>query len=92
MRLAQFISIHREAILEAWDNFADTLQPEARVMGARELRDHAEQMLVEIATDISTPQSIRQGVEKSRGEGPKTHADTASEVHAGTRLRSGFSI
>jgi signal transduction histidine kinase len=92
MRLDQFISIQREAILEAWDSFANTLQPDTRVMGARELRDHAEQMLVEIAADISTPQSIRQGVEKSRGEGPKTGVDTASQVHAETRLRSGFSI
>ncbi len=92
MRLAQFISIHREAILEAWDSFASTLQPETRVMGGKELRDHAEQMLAEIAADISTPQSIQQGVEKSRGAGPKTHVDTASEVHAGTRLRSGFTI
>lgn len=92
MRLAQFISIHREAILEAWDSFAGTLQPEARVMGAKELRDHAGQMLVEIAADISTPQSTQEGVEKSRGEGPKTGVDTASEVHARTRLRSGFSI
>lgn len=92
MRLAQFISIHREAILEAWDSFASTLQPETRVMSAKEVRDHAGQMLTEIAADISTPQSTRQGVEKSRGEGPKTRADTASEVHAGTRLRSGFTI
>ncbi|GAA0889870.1 sensor histidine kinase [Rhodanobacter soli] len=92
MRLAQFISIHREAILEAWDSFASTLQPETRVMGAKEVRDHAGQMLTEIAADISTPQSTRQAVEKSRGEGPKARADTASEVHAGTRLRSGFTI
>ncbi len=92
MRLAQFILIQWEAILEAWDSFAGTFQPEARVMGARELRDHAEQMLTEIAADISTPQSIQQGVDKSRGEGPKTRVDTASEAHAGTRLRSGFSI
>jgi signal transduction histidine kinase len=92
MRLAEFISTRREAILEAWDNFAGTLQPENRVMGAKELRDHAERMLAEIATDISTPQSAHQSVEKSRGEGPKAGVDTASEAHAGTRLRSGFSI
>lgn len=92
MRLAEFISIHRGAILEAWDSFANTLQPDTRVMDARELRDHAEQMLVEIAADISTPQSVREGVDKSHGDGPKTVVDTASEVHAGTRLRSGFSI
>ena len=55
MRLAQFISIHREAILEAWDSFASTLQPETRVMSAKEVRDHAGQMLTEIAADISTP-------------------------------------
>lgn len=92
MRLTQFILSHQEAILEAWDDFADTLQPETRVMAAKELRDHAGEILAEIAADISSPQSPRQGVEKSRGEGPKTGVDTASEVHAATRLRSGFSI
>lgn len=92
MRLAPFISTHREAILEAWDNFASTLRPQAHVMGARELRDHAGQMLDEIATDISTPESVQQSIDKSRGEGPKHAGDTAAEVHAGTRLRSGFSI
>ncbi|MBB6187630.1 sensor histidine kinase [Rhodanobacter sp. MP7CTX1] len=92
MRLAQFITVHREAILKEWDNFARTLQPGTRVMGGGELRDHAEQILVEIAADISTPQSTQQGVEKSRGEGPRSVVDTASEVHAGRRLRSGFSI
>lgn len=92
MRLAQFIASEQEAILASWDSFADTLQPETRTMGARELRDHAAQMLAEIAKDIGTPQSIQQGIDKSRGQGPKTQGDTASETHAGTRLRSGFSI
>lgn len=92
MRLAEFISNQREAILQSWDSFAETLRPGTRVMGARELRDHAGQILDEIAADISTPQSTQQGIDKSRGEGPKTRADTASETHAGTRLRSGFSI
>jgi signal transduction histidine kinase len=92
MRLTQFISTHREAILEAWDQFADTLQPETRAIPAKELRDHAAEMLAEIVADISTPQSAQQSVEKSHGDGLKTIADTASEVHAAIRLRSGFSI
>lgn len=92
MRLAQFILSHRKDILTAWDSFAVTLHPGSRVMGAKERRDHAEQILVEIAADISTPQSSCQSVDKSRGEGPKTGVDTASEVHARNRLRSGFSI
>jgi signal transduction histidine kinase len=61
-------------------------------MDAKELRDHAEQMLVEIAADISTSESVQQSVEKSRGREPRAGVDTASEVHAGVRLRSGFSI
>jgi signal transduction histidine kinase len=92
MRLTQFISTHRDAILDAWDRFADTFQPETRVMGAKELRDHAGEMLAEIAADISTPQSTQQGVEKSHGNGPKINVDTASETHAANRLLSGFSI
>lgn len=92
MRLAQFILTHRKDILAAWDSFAVTLLPGSRVMGAKERRDHAEQMLVEIAADMNTPQTSRQSVEKSIGEGSKAGVDTASEVHAETRLRSGFSI
>ena len=92
MRLAQFILTHRKDILAAWDSFAVTLLPGSRVMGAKELRDHAEQMLVEIAADMNTPQTNRQSVEKSIGEESKAGVDTASEVHAETRLRSGFSI
>lgn len=92
MRLANFILTQREVILQSWDDFANSLQPGTRVMDARELRDHADQILTEIAADISTPQSSQQGIDKSRGTAPKTHGDSASETHAGTRLRSGFTI
>ena len=92
MRLADFILTQREVILQSWDDFANTLQPDTRVMDARELRDHAGQILAEIAADIGTPQSTQQGIDKSRGDAPKTRGDTASETHAGTRLRSGFTI
>ena len=92
MRLAKFLSTDRDAILDAWDAFADTFQPEHRAMTAKEVRDHGAEILVEIAADISTPQSVQQSVEKSRGDGPRSGVDTASEVHGTSRLRSGFSI
>lgn len=92
MRLARFILTHKEVILESWDSFALSLQPETHVMGAREARDHAAQILDEIADDISQPQSAQQSIDKSHGRSPRSNGDTASQAHAGTRLRSGFSI
>ncbi len=92
MRLAQFILDHREPILKAWDQFAATLQLERRVMGDKELRDHAGEMLVEIAAGMNAAQPIRHGAANSCGKGPKADIHTASQMHAETRLQSGFDI
>lgn len=92
MRLAQFILTHRDTILDAWDAFAGSLMPGNREMSPKELRDHAEEMLLEIAADIGTLQSAQESADKSRGNGPRCGDDTASEVHAGARLRSGLSV
>ena len=92
MRLAQFILTHRATILDAWDTFAGSLMPGNREMWPKELRDHAEEMLLEIAADMGTLQSAQESAEKSQGHGPRCMSDTASEVHAGARLRSGLSV
>lgn len=91
VRLADFILDNLEAILQKWESFARTIRPDAH-MGRVELRDHADQMLKEIAADLKTAQTRREQVLKSEGLAPRDDNDTAAEIHADTRLISGFSM
>lgn len=81
-----------EVILQAWEEFARTIEPPALTMDDVELRDHARQMLTVIAADLRTPQSDHQQSEKSKGNGPRGVHDTASEIHAEARLQSGYTV
>ncbi|HSX85777.1 MAG TPA: sensor histidine kinase [Cellvibrio sp.] len=92
MRLSEFILQNTDVILKAWDDFARKIQPEHRQMDAKELRDHAEDMLKTVAADLETDQSESERVEKAEGDKPKSIHETAAEIHAETRLKSGFPI
>jgi signal transduction histidine kinase len=92
MRLNEFILRNMSVILKEWDDFARKIQPADRKMDAKELRDHAEDMLKTIAKDLATYQSERERVEKAEGDQPKPEQETAAEVHAEGRLQSGFPI
>ncbi|HEY0963049.1 MAG TPA: sensor histidine kinase [Pseudomonadales bacterium] len=92
MRLAGFILENIEDILKQWETFARTIQPADGKMSTAALRDHAEAMLKVIAADLGSPQTERESIQKSRGNGPKNPAGTAAESHADERLKSGFSI
>lgn len=81
-----------EVILQAWEEFARTIEPPALTMDDVELRDHARQMLTVIAADLRMPQSDHQQAEKSKGNGPRGVHDTASETHAEARLQSGYTV
>jgi signal transduction histidine kinase len=61
-------------------------------MDAMELRDHAEEMLRAIAADLASPQSEEQRDLKAIGKGPRAYEATPAEIHADTRLHSGFSL
>lgn len=91
MRLSDFIRANLELILQEWEDFATTLQPLAQST-QRKLRDHAEQMLLVICSDLETYQCERDSIEKSKGNAPATADDTAAEVHAEDRVQSGFAI
>ncbi len=80
-----------ETILQEWENFALTLNP-LRNSGKRKLRDHAQQMLSAICTDLDTYQGERAGIEKSKGNAPVVEGDTAAEIHASDRMNSGFAV
>ncbi|MBD8530664.1 MULTISPECIES: HAMP domain-containing sensor histidine kinase [unclassified Massilia] len=81
-----------EPILQAWEDFARTIEPPALTMDDTELRDHARQMLLVFAADLETPQSDAERTAKSKGLGERGKDDTAAETHAEARLLSGYTV
>jgi signal transduction histidine kinase len=94
MRLADFILANREPILAEWEAFARTCAPASGSMDIVALRDHANEMLTVIATDLATPQGGRAQAEKSKGNAPDSEPDsrTAAEEHGAGRAESGFTV
>ena len=92
VRLSDFVRDNMEAVLQAWEDFACTIEPPALTMDSVDLRDHAQLMLTAIADDLDSPQTLREQVEKSKGNAPRHHDDTAAETHAEARLLSGYSV
>ncbi len=91
MRLAEYIRVEIEPILQDWEEFAQTLL-HANQMGKAGLRDHAREMLLVIADDIDSEQSESEQLAKSKGRGPGHGKESWAEVHGGDRQNSGFSI
>jgi signal transduction histidine kinase len=92
MRLADFIIENIQPILQEWENFAKTITPAAEGMDAEALRDHAEQMLRVIASDLRTSQTPGERIAKSHGEAPPAAEATPAETHAIVRQSSGFTV
>jgi signal transduction histidine kinase len=91
-RLDSFIRDNMEQILQAWEDFARTIEPPALTMDDTELRDHARLMLLAFADDLGNPQSDRERAAKSKGLGQRGDDDTAAETHAEARLLSGYTV
>ncbi|WP_177207653.1 ATP-binding protein [Massilia yuzhufengensis] len=81
-----------EPILQAWEDFARTIEPPALTMDDTELRDHARQMLLAISSDLGTPQSDIEQDAKSKGLGERGEGESAAETHAEARLLSGYTV
>ena len=90
-RLADFIRAEMEPILQDWEEFAKTILP-ARLMDKTELRDHARNMLLEIADDLDSHQSKSEQTAKSKGRGQEDGEESGAEEHGGERHTSGFSV
>jgi signal transduction histidine kinase len=81
-----------EPIMQAWEDFARTIEPPALTMDDTALRDHAQQMLQVFAADLDTPQTASERSAKAQGRAAPAEADTAAEVHAEARLQSGYTV
>ena len=94
MRLADFILRDMENILANWEAFAATRLPAAASMASLELRDHAQQILEAVATDLSASQSREEQAAKSMGLAPAPFPaqETAAQIHAVLRQKSGYDI
>ncbi|WP_426100787.1 ATP-binding protein [Pseudomonas sp. PSPC3-3] len=92
MRLPDFILENLEPILQAWEDFARTIETPGADLDSEALRDHAEQMLRAIVSDLRTKQTKREQAAKSQGQAPLDDEETAAEIHAMTRLMAGFTI
>lgn len=91
IRLSEFIRKEIEPILEDWEDFAKGIFS-ARHMGKTGLRDHAMDMLLEIADDLDSHQTESEQVAKSKGHELKDGEESWAEVHGGDRQTSGFSV
>ncbi|AUZ46200.1 sensor histidine kinase [Pseudomonas orientalis] len=92
MRLPDFILENLEPILQAWEDFARTIDTPGEELDSVALRDHAEQMLLAIVSDLRTKQTRREQIAKAQGQAPADEQETAAETHAMTRLMAGFTI
>jgi signal transduction histidine kinase len=92
IRLADFIHQNAGQIVEEWETFARTLTPAANNLTPLALRDHIQEILSFIVSDIASPQTATEQIQKSRGESAKRLDATAAETHASLRLAGGFDI
>lgn len=92
MRLADFILRNQEPILQAWEEFARTVDTPMPAMGSLGLRDHAESILRSVALDMRTAQTPQEQIDKSHGLGAVTDDESAAQSHAITRLMAGFTL
>lgn len=91
LRLSKFIREKSPEILFGWDEFAKTLSPAADDMSIKALRDHAREMLADIAVDIETPQSAWEEKQKSNGMQVSVDVEnTAASVHGVGRSLSPY--
>jgi signal transduction histidine kinase len=92
MSLAEFILSNLDPILSDWDdNARSTVSPQNLDRAA--LRDHAEQILREVARDMGSLQSLQEQQSKSEGNAPPgTRGETPAQVHGTGRFEVGFDM
>ncbi|HUR49397.1 MAG TPA: sensor histidine kinase, partial [Acidimicrobiales bacterium] len=92
MRLTEFIEQHHKEIIADWVTFARTLLPWAKGLTEEALRDHAEELLTAVVTDMRTPQSKSEQAEKSKGEAVVGELGRVGHKHATERLATGLNL
>jgi len=91
MRLATFLEVGREKILNEAAAFARSL-PALRGLEEQTLRDHLPQLLETISADLRTPQSRSESISKSHGQAPVPSSETSAQAHGFMRAQRGITI
>lgn len=92
MRLADFILQNLEPILQAWEEFARSVETPQPTMDSPGLRNHAEYILRTVARDMRTSQTSKEQIDKSHGLAPVSEEESPAQSHAITRLMAGFTL
>ena len=92
MQLSEFIHQHHKKIIKEWVEFARTLRPWSEGKSDKALRDHAEELLTAVVSDMESPQSQLQKSEKSKGHAVAGTLTGVGHKHASDRLESGFKL
>jgi signal transduction histidine kinase len=90
--LADFIHEQRVTIVAEWQAFAKTLLPAAGAMSGLALRDHADEILTAIVSDMKSRQTAEEQAEKSKGRGEAQRLEEIGRVHAALRIENGFKL
>lgn len=92
MRFSAFILDNLDAIVAEWETFAKTLLPAAH-MTPLALRDHCREILLAVADDMETRETVEERAAKSKGWTESTATpDTAATAHGALRQLSGFDL
>ena len=94
MPLAAFIQENTPEIIKEWESFARSLIPSSDDMTPLALRNHIKEILEFIISDMASPQSGKEQIQKSHGEGAQRDKvnPSAAETHAALRLAGGFNM
>lgn len=90
MRLAEYLDEHRDEIVQAAADFAQTM-PALQDADQATLKDHFSQFIEAVSSDIKTLQSRTQSIVKSLGDAPRNLDESAAEEHGVQRARMGLS-
>jgi signal transduction histidine kinase len=96
VKLSEFLTAHMQEILAEWDAYAERMTPAADDMTARELRDHAAQMLQAIAVQLDSPQPVPDAAEPGEGDGAEDARggtpETPAAKHGALRQEHRFTL
>lgn len=92
MRLSDFILAETESILQAWEDFARTIETPMPAMDVKGLRNHAELILKIVASDMRVPLTAQEQIAKSESREPLRDDTNPAHTHAMTRLVAGFTM
>jgi signal transduction histidine kinase len=90
MSLSAYIRDHHEEIISEFAIFAKRVMPAGADMTETELRDHAEEILTAVVSDMSISQTGEEQYSKSQGRGAAKTMQASGRLHADDRIQHGF--